>query len=62
MADFGDTLAVFRVVSAPEVQRVDVEILPVEVDALFSEELVNMVGQPLPRRRITQVQQAGNSQ
>ena len=41
------------VVSAPELKRVDVKILPIEVNALFREEIVNMLSQPFSHRRIT---------
>ena len=32
-------------------KRIHVEVLPVEVDALFGEQPVDVVGQPLPGRR-----------
>ncbi len=35
MADFGNPLPVFRVVGPPERQRVNIEVLPVQVYALF---------------------------
>jgi len=54
----GDALPVRRVGRSPEGQRVDVEILPIEVDALLGQELVHVVGEPLPGRGVAQVQKA----
>ena len=42
-----DALAVFGVGRAPEAQRVDVEVLAIEVDALLGQELVDVFGEPL---------------
>ena len=55
VADFRNTLAVGRVVRAPDVQRIEVEILPIQVNSLLRQQLVNVVGQPLERVGIAQV-------
>ena len=39
---------------SPETQRSDVEILAIEIDALLGQQVIDVVGQPLPRRRIAQ--------
>ncbi len=54
----GDPLAVLGVVLPPQVQRVDVEVLAVEVDALRGDELVDVVGQPLAGLGVAEVEQA----
>jgi len=35
VADFGDALPFWRILTAPESERINVEILPVQIDSLF---------------------------
>ena len=56
--DLGDALAVRGVVGAPEAERVHVEVLAVEVDALLVDQLVDVLGEPFPGLRIAEVQQS----
>ena len=55
--DLRDPLAVRRVGRAPKSQRVHVEVLAVDIDAFLGQELVDVLGQPLPCGRIAEVQQ-----
>lgn len=48
ITNFRDALPVLCIIGAPEVQWVDVEILPINIYALLSQELVDVVGQPVP--------------
>ena len=48
MADFGNALPVFRVVGPPERQRVNIEVLPVQVYALFGKQGVDVIHEPRP--------------
>ncbi len=62
IADLGDTLPVRRVVLPPAVQRIDVEILPVEIDALFAQDAADMLEQPVKSLRIAEIEQTGAGQ
>ena len=53
-----DALAVLGVVLLPEAQRVDVEVLAVQVDALLGDEPIDVLGQPLADFGVAQVEQA----
>jgi len=53
-----NALAVVRVVAPPVGQRVYIEILSIEIDALARDQLVHMVYQPLPGRGVAQVEQS----
>ena len=53
-----DALPIFGVGAAPVAERIDVEVLPVDVDALLCHELVDMIGKPLAALRVAQVQQS----
>ena len=46
VADLGDPLAVGRIVAAPEAERVDVEVVAVDVHAELVDPLRQQVGQP----------------
>ena len=45
------------IVAPPAVERIDVEVLTVEVDALLGEELVDVVDEPIPGLGIAEVQE-----
>ena len=53
----GQALAVGRVVLPPERQRVHVEVLAVEADALFAQHAVGVVGEPMECLGFPQVQE-----
>ena len=42
----GDALAVGRIVLAPERERIHVEVLAIEIDALFAEHAIHVIGEP----------------
>ena len=46
VADLCDALPVFGIVGPPEAERIDVEVLAVQVNPLFGQESVNVVGEP----------------
>ena len=58
VADLGHALAVGRVGRLPERQRVDVEVVAVDVDAPVADALGEIVGKPLPGGRVAEVEQA----
>jgi len=58
VVNLGDALPVRGVVLAPEPERLDVEVLPVDVDAVVGEELVDVIDQPIPGVAVPQVQEA----
>ena len=55
---FGHAPAVGGFVGPPIQNRLDVEVLPIEVNALLRDHPVHMFGEPLPRLVIAEVQQA----
>ncbi len=46
VADLGDALPVVGIIGPPEAERVDIEVLAVQVNPLFGQESVNVVGEP----------------
>ena len=58
MADLGDSLPVGRIVAPPIVQRVHVEILPIQVDALPGEQRIDMLDEPTPGCRDAEIQES----
>jgi len=55
--DFGDALAVRGIGAAPRVERVEIEVLAVQVDSLGVNQPVNVRGEPIPGVRVAKVQQ-----
>jgi hypothetical protein len=53
----GESLAVGRIIGAPELERVHIEILAVEIDSLLADKAVHVIGKPLVGRGISQVEQ-----
>ena len=54
----GDPLTVLCIVGPPGAERVDVEILPVQIDALLGDELIHAVDDPVPGFGIAEVHHA----
>ena len=55
MFDFCNALPVFRIVLLPIPKRIKVKILPVKIDSLFNDQFINVIHQPAPCFRITQI-------
>jgi hypothetical protein len=50
-------LPVGRIRRSPEAEGINVEILTIEIDALVSQKRVDMLRQPIPGLRVSQVKQ-----
>jgi len=57
LAHLRQPLPVRRIIRAPIGQGIDVEILPVEINALAPEHAIHVVGQPLVRLHVAEVEQ-----
>ncbi len=55
ITNFADALAVGRIVAPPEIERVDVEIVAIDVHAELGDALREQIGQPSPRGRVAKV-------
>ncbi len=52
VVNLGDALTIGCIVLPPEVERIHVEVLAVKIDTLSSDQLADVVGQPLASLRI----------
>ena len=57
VADLGNSLPVHRIAFSPDPERIEIEILTVQVNALLGEELIDVVGEPLAGLGVAEVQQ-----
>src|ERR1017187_1223211 len=55
--DLSYALAVERLIAPPERKGVDIEVLTINVNPLVIDHLIDVIGQPLPRLRVSQVQE-----
>ena len=62
MLVFRHPLAIGRIVGPPMLERIHIEILTIEIDPLFRECFVDMVGQPPERFRVAKIQQNPSKQ
>jgi hypothetical protein len=58
VTDLGDALAVGLVVGSPGIERIHVEVLAVQIDALAVDEPIDMAGQPFEHRWLAQLEQS----
>jgi hypothetical protein len=57
MSDFRDPLPILFVIRSPDGEGVEIEILPIQIDALVFEQTADLLDQPVPRFLVSQIKQ-----